>query len=459
VELVEGDLKQQLENNLEAHAQSLFNLLSKEQESNKEDQSEGANKNKNGKDSKKRKARPSEGDKAAVTILDASLNDAFSSKNISLIAGAVSSRDPPSEEGIGSLIEVKVQNADDGLGNVLERAVAYLDVGSSLGGLCARPVDKLASFAAFAHYLNDLMNAGIDDSVELNGVSGVSSVLKVTQMALSRLSICCQCIGADSPRDVWTAWSDSTRKSSLPTYLKSSSVCYLTLLAHVKACVLQNAPIITEEYVRKMAESVKYFVDTLSPYASIGIVSSFVDTQIEHVEQLVLFLACSKESLSMEQVDLKTPAYLLYMNTARHAISYSIQRGYTSLAASMTESMSHVMPPVSVSSWLSSQPPSAIIQVLQEQGDSGLSNISQYLIHSIKDKEMRALASISCSQLMGDYGETHKEENASAVDDLLFFESTEGDDQQLNMLPQGIWDEEEDEEDAEMEEDSDQAEC
>ena len=453
MELVEGDLKQQLENNLEAHAQSLFNLLSKEQESNKEDQSEGANKNKNGKDSKKRKARPSEGDTAAVTILDASLSDAFSSKNISLIAGGVSSRDPPPEEGFGSLFEA--QNADDGLGNVLERAVAYLDVGSSLGGLCARPVDKLASFAAFANYLNDLMNEGIGDSVEFKGASGVSAVLKVTQMALSRLSVCCQCIGADSPRDVWTAWSNSTRKSSLPTYLKSSSVCYLTLLAHVKACVLQNAPIITEEYIRKMAESVKYFVDTLSPYASIGIVSSFVDTQIEHVEQLVLFLACSKESLSMELVDLKTPAYLLYMNAARHAISYSIQRGYTSLAASMTESMSHVMPPVSVSSWLSSQPPSAIIQVLQEQGDSGLSNISQYLIHSMKDKEMRALASVSCSQLMGDYGETHKEENVSAVDDLLFFESTEGDDQQLNMLPQGIWDEEEDEED---EEDSDQEE-
>lgn len=458
MELLEGDLKQQLEKNLEAHAQSLFNLLSKESEGNEEDHSK--NENKNRKDSKKRKARPSQQDTTSVTILDASLKDAFGSENISLVAGAVSSRDPPLEEGIGSLIESKVKNADDEFGNVLERAVAYLNVGSSLGGLCARPVDKIASFAAFANYMNDLMNGDIDDSVEYNGASGVEAVLKVTQMALSRLSVCCQCVGEDSAKNIWTAWSDATRKSSVPMYMKSSSVCYLTLLAHVKASILQKAPVMSEDYIRKMAESVKYFVDILSPYASIGLVSSFVDTQMKLVEQLVLFLACSKESLSMEQVDLKTPAYLLYMSTSRHAISFSNQRGYISLAASMAESMSHVMPPVSISSWLSSQPPSAIIQVLQEQGESGLSNISQYLIHSIKDKEMRALASVSCSQLMGDYGEIQKEENASAVDDLLFFESTEGDEQQLNMLPQGIWDDEEDDDDEEeeMEEDSDQAE-
>lgn len=371
----------------------------------------------------------------SLSVTDSSLKDALKnaspSTKISEIADMVASRVPADADGVDMLVE----RGGGRRGNELEKALRYIRICSSLGGRCSTSHERVASFAPFvAHMKNLVFESKIDlscDTYEYNGLSGVGAFIKVIYTAIG--SIYSMKIREDGPPSAYSLvqWSDMVLR--LPSHLEAALACYNLLLALVRLKLSNTA--LDEDSIHDLVSSIQHMIHLTSPYTSLGLIASHAKYEQElTMEDLVLFLACNTKGLSCGREELKAPLYILYMSMARRAISFAKERNFVSLSSSMENSAADMMPPHSILDWLTSHPPSAIIQLLIEKSNRGLQEISQYITQSMKEKEVQALSSLSYSELVEGYHEPRADDadNMHPTDDLLFFKSTEG---ELSMLP------------------------
>lgn len=414
--LLPEELRAKLETNFDSHVLTLSGLLTVEK-TNDEDKAV----------TKKLKT-------SCMSIADDSLREALSkTSERQALAGLVASRVPVDVDGVKRLVE-------DGEDDELQQAINYVRMCSSLGGRCSSTDDRVATFAPFAQYMKDI-GTKIDfarEKFEYEGETGTGAFVRVINSAIASIhSMILQGEAQDLTSSL-TSWKNA--KQSMPQQIHAAIVCYDILVCLVRLKILSCASL-DEEGIETMVPSIRHVMHLVSPYASLGLVSSHAKAANNPVtiEDLIIFLSSSKKGLSCDREGLKAPVYILYMNMARQAIALAQDKGFTSLASSLEYAASATMPPVSIQQWLKSQPPSAIIQVLLDRCSQGLKEMSRYLVHSMKEKEMQALCSLSYSELIDGYD--LEERTELAMDDLLFYESTEG---EFNLLPQQ-WDEDDDE--------------
>ncbi|KAI8106367.1 hypothetical protein M9435_000912 [Picochlorum sp. BPE23] len=423
---------------LETYSTALLELLV--QEDNGKETTTKTKKKKKKKDSGTTIGRKKKRDLSTSSlVLDSHVLEALDTRDVEMLAKAVVSRFPSVDKGIESLTSCLVKRREkDG---VVEYGQICLDIASAVAGLCSRVEDRVASYKVFAEYMKNA-----DDGVDT----------RLLQSAVGRIhASCCSC-ARDSQEDgaVWTAWGSTREQENTLISAGQASYGILRLLVQAKLSSSVGTGDVTEQMIKEIAVYAGYMIRLMAPYASIGLMVHHhggrnVDTGLE---DLILFMACSAqdEISHMDREHLKAACYILYMNAGRRAMQIADSHGFCSLNASLDASVSSTMPPLSVTEWLQSQPRSAMMHMLIEQSESGLPCISNALIHSIKDKELHSLASMAYAEIAGK-DTVVADEEPSAADELLFFESTEGD---LNMLPQQQWiDDDDDEEEEEEEED------
>lgn len=110
------------------------------------------------------------------------------------------------------------------------------------------------------------------------------------------------------------------------------------------------------------------------------------------------------------------------------------------LSHQLRQKAGSTMPPDSIRAWMEDQPPSSTIHLLMEKSERGLPEMSAYIVEEMKLDDLHALASLAVTGVGEHAATTDGVQERSAIDDLLFFESTEG---ALNVLPDG-WDEDDD---------------
>ncbi len=375
---------------------------------------------------------------SCMSVADDTLRVALSkTSERKALADLVASRVPADMEGMKSLLE-------DGNDDELQQAINYVRMCSSLGGRCSSTDDRIATFAPFAQHMKEVGNK-VDlasETFEYEGETGIGAFVRVLQSAIVSIhSMILQGENQDLASSL-TSWKSGVQNT--PAHLHAALVCYDILGCLIRLQDMSSASL-NEEGIENRVPSIRHMVHLVSPYASLGLVVSRAkeSDSVATIEDLIMFLSSSKKGLSCGREGLKAPVYILYMNVARQVIALSHEKGFASLASSVEYEASNTMPPIAIQQWLKSQPPSAIIQVLLERCSQGLKEMSRYLVHSMKEKEMHALCSLSYSELIGGY--QPEEHTELAMDDLLFYESTEG---EFNLLPQQ-WDEDDDK-DSEM---------
>jgi len=148
----------------------------------------------------------------------------------------------------------------------------------------------------------------------------------------------------------------------------------------------------------------------------------------------VMFMALMElggpSSIAMEKIRSHTQPtmYILYLHLARRTTAFAQKSPqlYT-LSHQLKQSASTTLPPESIMDWLKSQPPSSTVELLLEKSSQGHLELSAYIMNEMQDKDMRALASLSMASISDEVTHEEAQEDRSAMDDLLFFESTEGD--------------------------------
>lgn len=418
---------------LEKYSTALLELLVQE-----DDGKETAKKKK--KDSsgdtgrKKNKGKKKKDPSSASLVLDSHVLAALDTGDVEVLAKAVVSRFPSVEKGIESLTSCLVERQQkDTYGQIC------LDIASAVAGLCSRVEDRVASYKAFAEWMK-------------NADDGADTRL-LLKSAVGRIhASCCSCArGSEEDGAVWTAWNSNKEQKNTLISAGQASYDILRLLVQAKLSSSVGTGDVTEQIIKEIAAYAGYMLRLMAPYASIGLMVHHVGRKVDKgLEDLILFMACSAqdEISHMDREHLKTACYILYMNAGRQAMQIAESHGFCSLHASLDASVSSTMPPLSVTEWLQSQPRSAMMHMLIEQSESGLPCISSALIHSMKEKELYSLASMAYAEIAGKETVVADEE-PSAADELLFFESTEGD---LNMIPQQQWIDDEDEENSNGEE-------
>lgn len=361
-----------------------------------------------------------------VSVADDSLRKALvtgSKRNV--MARLVASRVPSDEDGMKALVKGE---------DALQKAVDYVRICSSLGGRCSSTDDRVASFAPFATYMKTLVN---DDLFEFDGETGLGALLQILQSAIG--SIHAMILRGDQDQ-ITSLASWSTGKESMASYLRAAQTCH-DIVSALVGLRTRMYKVVDEDCIQSIVSSIRHTVRLISPYAPVGLLASHAKEAKDSasIEDLIQVLASTKEGLSCGREELKAPIYILYMNVASHAISLAHEKDFVSLAASLESEISNTMPPVSIQQWLTSQPPSAIIQVLLDTSSQGLKAMSGYIVHSMKQKELQALSSLSYSELTDGY-HAGDQEAEPVMDDLLFYESTAG---ELNMLPRQ-WDDDDD---------------
>jgi len=426
------------EGGVKTYATALLDLLVQEEgKSNKK-----SKKNSSAAAGRKRNANKKRDLSSASLVVDSHVLAALmDTADVEVLAKAVVSRFPSVEKGIESLTACLVERQrKDGVQTYGE---ICLDITSAVAGLCSRVDDRVASYKAFAEYMKNA-DDGVDE--------------RLLQSAVGRIhASCCSCMG-ESREDgaAWTAWSSDRNQDTALISAGQASYDILRLLVRAKLSPCIETETVTEQTIKDTAASAGYMLHLMAPYASIGLMVHHIESKVEKgIEDLVLFLACStqQEVSHMDRENLKSACYILYMNAGRQAMQMADSRGFGSLAVSLEASITTTMPPLGITDWLASQPRSAMMQLLIEQSESGLRSISNALIRIVQDKGLQSLASMAYAEIAGK-DTMMADEEPSAADELLFFESTEGD---LNMLPQQQWiDEDEDDNHGDEEEEEDE---
>jgi len=433
-------LREQLDKNCDRHARYLFDLLNDTQE-----KSSGTRKRKAVEQGRELATG------AAPSVLDSSLCDRLghtsgSKRNVKDILGLVLSRDPVTSDWIGKLVDIVAK----GDANPLEKASQAIKGYGALAGLCATRGDIMASFLPISKYvIKSVEEASLSENIKYGGKTGTEACEQLVLDAVCILGTSCKedrfARDDDQSSDastVWTEWS-SEEYDIMATYVLGAKACCDLVLLLIK---LKGQEEKLMNSADKISAEVSHVVSMVGPHAALGFLlyQGEDDSQLipSDSQFLIMFMACMRIGFSTGEEDMKAPCYMLCMKAARRAIQIAQRNQLSSLKAKLEASCGQLVPPLGIVNWLKSHPPSAAIQLLVQNSESGLEKISETLISRVQDKEMQSLVLLSLLSLQGnnDTAQAAKDDAtfASAMDDLFFFESKEG---ELNMLPED-WNEE-----------------
>ena len=368
-------------------------------------------------------------DTAPAVVCDASLETLISSwatgeaPDVATCAAVVMARVPASGRGLRAMCE----RGEMGPEQVLRACVA-------VGGLCERIDDRVAAFSAFT----DLVaGGGVPEGVVRSAVSSVHAVVQGSS--------------GERPGSVWTTWRENDEYDS---FKKASTACYRLVGAMVSAHMNHESSGVTEDTIGELTKHAVHVMHLLSPYAMFGLLMHTHGTKLAGIVDLVMLTAVLAEGGPLGARSCGNPAstaghlsdtvaFLLYLYLVRCAISTAQDAAMLTLSHQLREKASAAMPPVSIRAWLEDQPPSSTIQLLIEKSEHGMPEMSAYIVKEMHLDDLHALASLSMMGVGEQKGTTEGGQERSAMDDLLFFESTEG---ALNVFPDG-WDEDNDADD------------
>ena len=354
--------------------------------------------------------------------------------------------------------EICVRKIQDGisrgLNDDIETAYMSLRTCHAVAGFCQGSAQKIAMFRPCA----DVLKKVVDGPTS----SDICRIKKLVNEVLCCIHVLCQeenvSRETQPQRHRFTDWSASCT-TSLPEWrTRASNVCkdVIDIAARIEVYEKLSGPL--SRHVGMMencASGLSYSVGMLSPFASLGLLISGMTLDISSMSDtekkiyLLQYSACVKQGFQVQIAGIEAQVYLLFIKASDHAVSVARSLGDESLAIKIAGSSSQSLPPVSITDWLTSHPPSATIQALLHAKESGLAEISNYLMYSSSSKEKTALAMISGKEILGEEEFAQHMKGVGepdAIDDLLFFESTEG---QLNMLPED-WDDGDDDPEVDM---------
>ena len=344
--------------------------------------------------------------------------DTEEAPDVDTCAAAVMARVPAS----GGALRALCERAEMESGQVLRACVA-------VGGLCERIDERVAAFTAFT----DLVaGGGVPEGMVRSAVSSVHAVLQGST--------------GERPGSIWTAWRE---KDEYGAFTKASAACYRLVDAMVSARMNREPAGVTEDNIGEFTQHALHAMHLLSPYAMFGLLIHAHGTKSAGIGDLVMLTAVLAAGGPMRA---RTPgipgttaghmsdttAFLLYLFVARCAIGTAKDAAMLTLSHQLRQKASLTMPPDSIRAWMEDQPPSSTIQLLMEKSEHGMPEMSAYLVEEMQLDDLHALASLSMTGVGEQGGTIDGGQERSAIDDLLFFESTEG---ALNVLP-GEWEEE-----------------
>ena len=335
-------------------------------------------------------------------------------------AAAVMARVPPSDEALRALCET---------GEMDPRQVLRVCV--AVGGLCENLEERVAAFSVFADLL---AGGGVAEETVRSAVSSVHAILQGST--------------GHKNSSVWTMWGEDHK---VDAFSKASSACYRLVEAMVAARIgREQVSCVTEENIGDLTRYTVHLMHLLSPYALPGLLLHVYGAKSAGMSDVVMLTAVlavggPTEALSRSSIDSAdhlsdTTVYLLYLYLARRAIVATHDAALVTLSHQLQQKVGATMPPDSIRAWIEDQPPSSTMQLLIEKSDRGLPEISAYLIEEMQVEDLHALASLSLTGLGEQGGLVEDGQERTAVDDLLFFESTEG---ALNVFPDD-WDDDSD---------------
>ena len=391
-------------------------------------------------------------DAYAPCMLDSTLCDSLdqgsvSKRNVKDIIGLVLSRDPVTSDWIGKLVDVVAK----GDANPLEKAGQAIKAYGALAALCGTRADIMASFLPVSKYIIRSVEEGnLSENIMYGGKTGTEACTQLLQDALCTLGTFCKEDGFARDEDqsndassIWTEWSTQQYDATASYVLGAKACCDLVLLL-IKLKGLREEELLMNS-AEKVSAEISHIVSIIGPHAALGFLLYQGEDEkliLSDSQFLIMFMACMRLGFSTGEEDMKAPCYMLCMKAARRAIQIAQRHKLSSLKVKLESSCGQLVPPLGIVNWLKSHPPSATIELLVQNSESGLEKISETLISRIQDKEMQSLVFLSLLSLQGTTGTAQAAKDdatfASAMDDLFFFESKQG---ELNMLPED-WNEE-----------------
>jgi hypothetical protein len=441
----ESLLREQLDKHAGKHARYLLELLNAEAQ-------EKLSK------TRKRKAVEQGRDDALVassssSLLDSTLCDSLdqasaSKRNVKDIIKLLLSRDPVTSDWIGKLVDVVAK----GDANPLEKAGQAVKAYGALAALCATRADIMASFLPVSKYIIKSIEEGnLSENSRYGGKTGTEACTQLVKDAVCTLGTFCKEDGFARDEDqsndtssIWTEWSNQ-RYDAMASYVLGAKACCDLVLLLIKLKGMKEEELMTS--AEQVSAEISHVVSVVGPHAALGFLlyqGEDAKLVVSDSQFLIMFMACMRLGFSTGEEDMKAPCYMLCMKAARRAIQIAQRHKSSSLKSKLESSCGQLVPPLGIVDWLKSHPPSATIELLVQNSESGLEKISDTLISRVQDKEMQSLVFLSLLSLQGTTGAAQAAKDdatfASAMDDLFFFESKQG---ELNMLPED-WNEEED---------------
>ena len=307
---------------------------------------------------------------------------------------------------------------------------------AAIGGLCARVEERVAAFSFFSDVVAE---GGVAEGVVKSAVSAVHAL-----------------IASRVPKDSgWTMWSGGNAGGSgIPGHqdgasvsMRASETCYRLVASLVRPDEPEDS--LREEGIDRLVSYASHLLHLLSPYAAVGLLTHVHDTKAADVGDMAMFMAVledggpTKINLDASNVSISRPSvYLMYLYLARRAAATAEGASLATLSHRLLQKASATTPPECIMAWMDNQPPSSTMQLLMEKAGQGLPELSSYIVEEMRESDLHALASLSLAgvgEAREAAGATETGAGHADIDDLLFFESTEG---ALNVFPDDVddWD-------------------
>ena len=313
---------------------------------------------------------------------------------------------------------------------------------AAIGGLCARVEERVAAFSVFSDVVAE---GGVAEGVVKSAVSAVHAL-----------------IASRVPNDSgWTMWSGGNgggdgipgHQDGASVSMRASQTCYRLVASLVRPDESDEPDEpddpLKEEVIDRLVSYASHLLHLLSPYAAVGLLTHVHDAKAADVGDMAMFMAIledggpTKINLDASNVSISRPAvYLMYLYLARRAAATAEGASLVTLSHRLLQKASATTPPECIMAWMDNQPPSSTMQLLMEKAGQGLPELSSYIVEEMRESDLHALASLSLAgvgEAREAAGATETGAGRAAIDDLLFFESTEG---ALNVFPDDVddWD-------------------
>lgn len=304
---------------------------------------------------------------------------------------------------------------------------------TATGGLCVGENERVAAFSVLAELVAE---SGVPEGVVKSAVSCVHTLIASSRSAGS---------SDVSTQSAWTMWNRG-HEDGASVSSRASETCYRLVASLVGR---RHCEPLTEDSLGRLVSYAAHLLHLLSPYAAIGLLRHVHKAKAANVGDVAMFMAVLRDGgptrLDLDAADMSphvthAAVYLLYLYLARRAVAAAETASLVTLSHQLLEKASDTTPPASITSWLEDQPPSSTVQLLTEKTGQGLPALSAYLVGEMQEGDLHALASLSLVGIGEEKaaGKAGVLEDRSAMNDLLFFESTEG---ALNVFPED-WDDE-----------------